>query len=271
MNYVQFHVGDWDSSTRLLSPLEKGVYIDLLMLYYAVERPLMRSECERIARAYTDVEKQALEYVLDRFFMVDDDSYRHKRCDLEIEKIRAKSEKAASSAKARWDRAKANSQHREKKVSDVQEECGQYAIEDETHMQEECDRNANAMLTSNQEPITINTQEKVEKEAKKSKREPTVSFPDELPDEWRTAALSIRRDITPERVFLKLRGRYAPTTTKKTVGNWRKIFLGWIGREYPESSQSKTTVPDHKNTHIRFDEDYYADAKKPDGSIDWGI
>ena len=101
MNYVQFHVGDWDSSTRLLSPLEKGVYIDLLMLYYSVERPLMRSECERISRAYAPEEKAALEYVLDRFFHREGDVYAHRRCDEEIAKAAEKSEKAAKSAQAR--------------------------------------------------------------------------------------------------------------------------------------------------------------------------
>ena len=29
-------------------------------------------------------------------------------------------------------------------------------------------------------------------------------------------------------------------------------------------------LPDHLNPHLRFDEAYYADAKKPDGTTDWG-
>lgn len=132
MNYVQFHVGDWDSSTRLLSPLEKGVYIDLLMLYYSLERPLMRSECDRIARAYADEEKTALEYVLERFFKFDGESYVHERCDKEIANCREKSEKAAKSAKSRWSK-----------------------------MQTQSERNTNAVRTqcdsnANQEPITNN-------------------------------------------------------------------------------------------------------------------
>lgn len=132
MNYVQFHVGDWDSSTRLLSPMEKGIYIDLLMLYYSLERPLMRSECDRIARAYATDEKIAMEYVLERFFEFDGESYSQVRCDKEIAVCREKSEKAAKSAKSRWSK-----------------------------MQTQCERNANAMRTqcdgnANQEPITNN-------------------------------------------------------------------------------------------------------------------
>lgn len=267
MNFVQFHIGDWDSSTRLLSPLEKGVYIDLLFLYYSLERPLMRSECDRIARAYATEEKNALEYILGRFFMADGDSYRHQRCDKEIAATRSKSVKAAASAKARWDRQKANEAHRKVTDSQMQSECVKHANASETHMQNECERNADGMLTDNRKPITITTEEKVEKEAKKAKREPTVSFPDSLPAEWRQAALSIRQDVTPERVFLKLRGRYAPTTTKKTMGNWRKIFLGWIGREYPETGRSAGSHSKTGFTEIPFDERDYGEGINDDNSF----
>ena len=30
-------------------------------------------------------------------------------------------------------------------------------------------------------------------------------------------------------------------------------------------------LPDHLNPHLRFDAAYYADAKKPDGTTDWGV
>ena len=275
MNYVQFHVGDWDSSTRLLSPLEKGIYIDLLMLYYSLERPLMRSECERISRAYSDEEKAALKYVLDRFFMADGDAYRHQRCDKELEAARSKSSKAAASAKARWDRQKANEAKKQPTTPQVPDKSDRNADASETHVQTESECNADGMLTNNQEPVTITTKEKVEKEAAKpkAKREPVLLFPDALPEEWRQAALEVRTDVTPERVFLKLRGRFAPTTTKKTMGNWRKIFLGWIGREYPETGKAlgKAPLPPHKDPAFHFGKEYYDKSVNPDGTTNWGV
>lgn len=165
MNFVQFHIGDWDSSTRLLSPLEKGVYIDLLFLYYSLERPLMRSECERIARAYSEDEKAALEYILDRFFMADGDVYRHQRCDKEIELTHAKSAKAAASAKARWEREKANAAHKNLSVENGIKDAIGMPSQMPTDMRSECERNADAMLTDNRKPIT-----NMEEEAKASSR-----------------------------------------------------------------------------------------------------
>ena len=154
MNFVQFHVGDWDSSTRLLSPLEKGVYIDLLMLYYSVERPLMRSECERIARAYADDERAALNYVLDRFFDLRGDSYAHHRCDEEIALCREKSAKAAKSAQARWNKASRASSKSDADALAMQNGSTCSAVASANGMRTHSERNADGMLTNNQEPVT---------------------------------------------------------------------------------------------------------------------
>lgn len=132
-----------------------------------------------------------------------------------------------------------------------------------------------AITHGNPQPSRIQEQEQEQEQeqdkkvvvAPKAKREPTVSFPDSLPAEWRQAALNIRQDVTPERVFLKLRGRYVPTTTKKTVGNWRKIFLGWIGREYPETGRSAGSHSKTGFTEIPFDERDYGEGINDDNSF----
>lgn len=140
---------------------------------------------------------------------------------------------------------------------------------------EEFEAEKASTLQAPSEPLRSQEQEQEQEivvaavaEKQKTNREPHVPFPELLPDEWRQDALNVRKDIVPERVFLKLRSRYAPTTTKKTIGMWHRIFLDWVGREF---SDGKPNVPDHKNNNLRFDADYYDDAKLPDGSIDWGI
>lgn len=263
MIYVPFHVGDWQSGTRLMTPVEKGVYIDLIMYYYSVERPITEDECKRIARGYANAETEAMQYVLQHHFTKDGDCYRHKKCDEVLLSGSAISGKRSKAAQIRWknERARRAAQAATSK-NDASADANAHANE-----------NSNAVLTSNHKPVTITTEEKVEKEAKKAKREPTVSFPDSLPAEWRQAALSIRQDVTPERVFLKLRGRYAPTATKKTVGNWRKIFLGWIGREYPETGKTsgKAPLPPHKDPAFHFGKEYYDKSVNPDGTTNWGV
>ena len=266
MIYVPFHVGDWQSGTRLMTPVEKGVYIDLLMYYYSVERPITQDECKRIARGYADAEAQAMQYVLQNHFTKDGDCYRHKKCDEVIASGSAISGKRSEAAKIRWEK------ERKRRAVFGGESKNDAVADANAHTSAD----ANAMLTSNHKPVTITTEEKVEKEAAKpkAKREPVVLFPDALPAEWRQAALEVRTDVTPERVFLKLRGRFAPTTSKKTMGNWRKIFLGWIGREYPETGKphaAAKALPPHKDPAFHFDDNYYADAIKPDGTTDWGI
>ena len=258
MNYVQFHVGDWDSSTRLLSPLEKGVYIDLLMLYYSVERPLMRSECERISRAYAPEEKDALEYVLDRFFHREGDVYAHHRCDEEIAKAAEKSEKAAKSAKARWNKGSKAKAIPIADADDMQNGCTCNADADANGMRTHSERNAGAMLTKNQEPRTnINKKEEdacvcagmgkednafrlespeADEKAQASKRKTPEAvthlfdLPD-LPDDWREYCCEVRPDLDPDRMFAEFKFYWQKGNGKgklRSDKGWAQSWQNWI-------------------------------------------
>ena len=150
MNFVQFHIGDWTSSTNLLTPTERGVYMDLLCLYYSTERPIMRSQCDRMSRAYTPVEREALEYVLREYFREEDGVFYHHRCEEEIDACRLKSEKARSSAKARWN-----------KGSQTAERLKNGSAKCESHTSAHCENDANALRShsegnANHKPITNN-------------------------------------------------------------------------------------------------------------------
>ena len=133
MNFIQFHIGDWVTGTRLMSAVEKGVYMDLLMFYYNAERPISQEECKRIARAYAPEEQKAMQYVLDTKFVLDGDCYRNNKCDEVIADYRSVSEKRSRAARARW---------------------GKASTSDAKDMQEQCTCNANEMLTINHKPIT---------------------------------------------------------------------------------------------------------------------
>lgn len=148
MNFVQLHLGDWIAGTALLSPTERGVYMDLLVRYYKEERPIMQVECKRIARAYAPHEAEAMQYVLETFFTLEDGVYRHSRCDEEIAKAAATAEKRKKAANARWTRDS------KPKIEHNVCECSADGMQTECTCISTC--NANGMLTNNHKPITIN-------------------------------------------------------------------------------------------------------------------
>src|SRR4051812_13414084 len=89
--------------------LEDGAYNRLCDLYYVREVPLPADlqACHRLARAMSKLERDAINAVLREFFELTEDGWRHKRCDQEIERFRAKSGKASASARKRWDKPNA--------------------------------------------------------------------------------------------------------------------------------------------------------------------
>lgn len=120
--------------------------------------------------------------------------------------------------------------------------------------------------------------------SKPRSRAPLVRFPDSLSDEWIDAAYTVRTDVDPHTVYMKLRAKYAPTTIKKAAATWRKEFLNWIGTEFARKPkyqpvQEKTDFRDEFNEDgsykwpepVEFSKEYYESCKNPDGSVDWGI
>lgn len=123
MNYYPRHLGDYARDAGHLTLAEHGAYTLLLDRYYATERPIGREEAFRICHANSKADREAVTRILREFFRWTDEGYRNKRADEEIQRAREKSAKASKSAGQRWMR---------------------------THSE----RNANAMLSNNQEPIT---------------------------------------------------------------------------------------------------------------------
>ena len=104
MNYIELHLGDYDKATAHLSACEDGIYGRLLRRYYDTEAPLIADvkALQRFVRARSREEQQAVETVLGEFFEPTAEGWRHKRCDEEIAKYRAKSQKARESVSKRW-------------------------------------------------------------------------------------------------------------------------------------------------------------------------
>ena len=164
MHYYQRHLGDYSTATPHLSLLEHGAYTKLLDYYYTTESPIPDDLCERIAGASSAAERKAVRYVLGQFFTLESSVWRNKRADKEIADVHAKSLKAKESAEARWMR---------------------------THSE----RNADAMLSKTQEPISKKDQ-KQEPASPNGSRLPADWV---LPDDWKAWARQERPEIDVQR------------------------------------------------------------------------
>jgi uncharacterized protein YdaU (DUF1376 family) len=94
MHYYKLHIGDYRRDTSALSLVEHGVYLSLMAEYYVTERPLpdnLDVLC-RICRAVNRAERQAVNFVMDKYFHKTPEGLWHKRIDHELEVYQNKSE-----------------------------------------------------------------------------------------------------------------------------------------------------------------------------------
>ena len=108
MHYYQFNIGDYQSHTAHLEPLEDLAYRRMLDWCYLHERPLP-DDLDQIAklirmRSHND----CIANVLQEFFDRTPEGWWKDRIGKEIEKTGEKSRKASESAKARWQREKSD-------------------------------------------------------------------------------------------------------------------------------------------------------------------
>jgi len=153
MHYYNFNISDFNNSTRHLTLVERALYVDAINLYYDTELPLT-TDIDVLSRrlmARTDDEKEALIGVLGEYFIIDDDGYRHVRCDLEIDKyqskIEANSKAGKASAAARAARKKRRSTKDSPKTSNKSSTGVKRALNG---------RGTSEVPTNNQEPRTNN-------------------------------------------------------------------------------------------------------------------
>ena len=229
MNYVQFHLGDWIAGTSILSATERGVYMDLLVRYYKEERPIMQTECKRIARAYAPVEQEAMHYVLETFFTLEDGSYRHKRCDEEIEKAQAVAEKRKRAADARWSKGNRETTTSNPNAMQTECECNASAVQ----VQSKC--NANGMLPNNHKPIT--NKKEINKEKSRSAPVKPEGVSEDVWKNWLDHRKKKKGSVT-ELVLktLSTKGEMAGLSleevmTIQVVNNWQGFEVSWLKRD----------------------------------------
>jgi uncharacterized protein YdaU (DUF1376 family) len=119
-------IAAYNRKTRGLSMLQDGAYRRLLDHYYDTEAPLPAplSEVFLIARCASRADRDAVTFVLKRFFTLEDDGWHNGRADDELaaarEIIEAKSEAGKAGAKARWN-SKRNASANSKRMAGAQQ------------------------------------------------------------------------------------------------------------------------------------------------------
>jgi uncharacterized protein YdaU (DUF1376 family) len=102
VNYYQRYCGDYAKKTARLTLIQHGAYTLLLDEYYSTEQPLPADlgELNRICRAMTKAEQEAVKFVAEKFFQVAADGMRHnQRADEMIEAARPAMEASRSNGK----------------------------------------------------------------------------------------------------------------------------------------------------------------------------
>jgi len=105
VNWYPHYPGDYARDTGKLTMIEHGAYRLLLDHYYSLKGDVDANarRLNRMVGAIEEDEKEALKFVVSEFFVVVDGKLRHKRADDELSKAAKKSEKAAESARRRWE------------------------------------------------------------------------------------------------------------------------------------------------------------------------
>ena len=195
----QFHISDFRRKTAHLTHEQKGIYRDILDAYYfsGGNLPSDISQLSRIISVHTQSERDALIYAVSMYFKFENGRLKQRRADEEIAKIADKSAEA---------RASANSKHVRHKDSESSERSA--------------NAQANAVLTNNQEPITI---------VKEHTHAPLTAIPADwnptVDHENRCRALGYN-PITMAAAF-----RSNHKANGRNFADWDAAFDLWIGNE----------------------------------------
>lgn len=236
MNYYEHHLGDYAEATAHLSFVEDAAYSRLIRKYYASEAPLPADlkAVQRLVCARTDEEREAVETVLLEFFTLAEDGWHNARCDAEIERFQIKSNKARSSANARWGAGQSHTERNANAMPTDSERNANASKEDANASKSD----AKAMLSSLQSPVSSKRQK------------PAQARGSRIPDDFTpdpSVALALIPDLDVEAEAAKFadfwRGKTGQGATK---ADWPATWRNWV-RRCAESGQysRKRAVPLH--------------------------
>ena len=97
--YIQLYVADYLADTQHLTAEEHGAYMLLIFNYWQTGKPLKVSRLQSLARMFNDRWTDVHE-TLSEFFEEVDGVWIHKRIEMDLEAVKAKSKKNSDAGKA---------------------------------------------------------------------------------------------------------------------------------------------------------------------------
>jgi uncharacterized protein YdaU (DUF1376 family) len=230
LNYYERHIGDYLKDTAHLSLLEHGVYTRLLDVYYTREGGIPADQAARLVGARSQEERDALEIVLREFFVLADGVYQQTRCEREIERFRAKSQKAKESINKRWEKVRAEEATNNERTTDEVRTLYERTTND-IHR---------APVPSNQSPVTSNQTPDIEaqqaappeKHARpRGTRLSAEWTPDDELFDW---AKTARPDLDMRETIEMFRDYWHSKPGKDGVKlDWSLTFRNWVRAQRP--------------------------------------
>ena len=197
MHYYQFNIGDYQSHTAHLEPIEDLTYRRLLDWYYLHETPIPHDLIEISRQIRMRSHSDCIASVLQEYFERTENGWVHHRANKEIAKTGDKSKKASKSARTRWDKVK-----------------------DANALQTQSESNA----THNTLPITQDTKPKVK--TQRGSRLPTDWA---LPIEWKDWAEKNRPDLNAQTVADGFRDFWISKAGSGGVKlDWFATWRNWV-------------------------------------------
>lgn len=125
MHHYPFHPGDYMLDTAHLEPMEDLAYRRLLDLYYTSEAPIPNDNQKLSKRLRLGFE--VINQVLSEFFILENDVWKHTRCDAEIAAYQRKRDALSSNGKlgGRPKKTKGKPNGKQKETKSLASACNQ--------------------------------------------------------------------------------------------------------------------------------------------------
>lgn len=223
MHYYQHHIGDFIRDTSRLPDSHCMAYLRMIWLYYESESPLQNNVSIIALKVGADVD--IVNAILQAFFNLDGDSWRHKRCDSEIAEYHSIRDRNRENGKLGGRPRKTQSVSSGMPVGTQPEPSG----------------NPNITLTSNHKPETSNQSIDTPRAASKK----GTRLPDDwvLPKAWGEWALVERKDLSVEDV--RRAGDsfadywHAKSGREACKLDWEATWRNWIRNQRQGSAQTQ--------------------------------